>query len=121
MSILVVSRFEKRITQRHRLNALHIRIHDKLGINVKKNRHVHRLARIQALLFETKALNLAEVRRYLSRRHAVRGYSNDILGRFVRRSVKSQGGFARQDTDFALLRDEFPGKDVGHGTVEGYA
>jgi hypothetical protein len=95
MTILVILGFEKRITQRHCLDPLHIRVHDKLGINVKEHRHVHRLARIQSLLLKAKALDLAEIWRYLARRHAVCCYANDIFGRLIGRGVESQCRFAR--------------------------
>jgi hypothetical protein len=80
MSFLIIPRLEKRITQRHRLNALHIRIHNKLGVNVKEHRHIHRLARIQSLLLEAKALDLAKIWRYLAGRHAVRCHANNVFG-----------------------------------------
>ena len=95
MTVLVVLGFEKRITQRHGLDPLHIRIHDKLGINVKEHRHVHRLARIQALLLKAEALDLAEIRRHLTRRDAVRRYANDIFAGLVRCGVESERRFAR--------------------------
>lgn len=68
MAILVIFRLEEGIAQRHCLDALHIRIRHKFGVNVEKYGHVHRLTRIQSLLLEAKALNLTEVWRYLSGR-----------------------------------------------------
>jgi hypothetical protein len=90
MSLLIIPRLEKRITQRHCLNTLHIWIHNKLRINVKEHRHVHRLTRIQPLLLEAKALDLAEIRRYLSGCYAVRCYANDVFGRFIGRGVECE-------------------------------
>jgi hypothetical protein len=81
--ILIIPRLKKRITQRDRFNTLHIRIHDKLGINIKENRHIHRLARIQPLLLKTKTLYLAEIRRHLARRHAVGCDADDVFGGLV--------------------------------------
>lgn len=109
MPILIILSLEKRITQRHRLNPLHIDIRDKLRINIKKHGHIHRLARIQPLLLEAKALDLAEIRRHLAGRHRVRGHADDVLVGLVGRRVEGQRGFAGQDADFALLGHEFPG------------
>lgn len=95
MPILVVLGFEKRITQRHCLDPFHIWIHDKFRINVEEHGHVHRLACIQTLLLEAEALDLAEVRRHLARRDAVRRNTNDIFARLVGRGVKSERRFAR--------------------------
>jgi hypothetical protein len=95
MTILVILGFEKRITQRHCLDPLHIRVHDKLGINVKEHRHIHRLARIQTLLLEAKALDLAKVRRNLARCDTVCRNANDIFAGLVGRGVESQCRFAR--------------------------
>jgi hypothetical protein len=112
---------EKRITERNLLNPLHIRILHKLRINIKEHRHIHRLPRIQPLFLEAKTLNLAKIRRYLSGRNAVCRHADDIFRRFVRRSIKRECSFTRQDTHFALLGSEGPGKDVRDGPVEGYA
>jgi hypothetical protein len=121
MPILVIPRLEKRITQRNRLDALHVRIHDKLWIDVEKHGHIDRLAGIQPLLLEAEALDLAEVRRHLARGHAVRRHADDVLGGLVGRRVEGECGLARQHPDFALLRREFPGEHVGYRAVEGYA
>jgi hypothetical protein len=121
MPILVILRLEESITQRNRFNPLHIRIHNKLRVNVKENRHIHCLASIQPLLLETKALNLAKVRCHLARRHTVGCDADNVFAGLVGRSVEGERGFARQDANFALLRCEFPWQHVGHGAVEGYA
>jgi hypothetical protein len=121
MPILIIPRLKKRITQRDRLNPLHIRIHDKLRVNIKKHGHVHRLTRIQPLFLEAKTLYLAEVRRYLARRHAVGCDADDVLGGLVGRGVEGEGCFAGENAHFALLGDEFPGEHVGDGAIEGYA
>lgn len=121
MAILIILRLKKRIIQRYSLNPLHIDIIHKLGINIKENRHIHRLARVQPLLLKTKALNLGKILRHLTRRNGVCGYADDVFVRLVCGGVEGEGGFTGQDADFALLGDEFPGEDVGDGAVEGYA
>lgn len=121
MPILVILCLEKRVTQRHSLNPLHIRIGNELRVDVKENRHIHRLPRIQPLLFEAKTLDLAEIRGNLAGRNRVRRHADDVLGRLVRRRVESQCRFAGEDADFALLRHKFPREHVGDGAVEGYA
>lgn len=120
MAILVIFRLEERIAQRNRLNALHIRIRDKLRINVEKHRHIHRFARIQPLLLEAKALDLAKVRRHLSWRDRVCCDPDDVFVGLVRRGVERQRGFAGQNAHFALLRDKLPGQDVRHRAIERY-
>jgi hypothetical protein len=121
MPILIILCLKKRITQRNCLNALHIRIHDKLGVNIKENRHIHRLPRIQPLLLEAKALYLAEIRRHLARRHAVGCDADDVFTGLVGCGVEGECGFAGQNAHFALLRREFPGQHVRDGSVEGDA
>ena len=79
---------EKRVTQRNLLNPPHVRIIHKIRINIKENRHIHRLPSIQPLLLETKTLNLAEVRCNLARRHTIRRHPNYILIRHIRRCVE---------------------------------
>ena len=114
-------RTEKRIRKRDGVNLRHGRIIHKFRIDEKKHRHIHRLPRIQPLLLEAKTLYLAEIRRHLRGRDAVRSYADDVFAAFVCGGVERQSGFARQDPDFALLRGEFPGEDVGDGAVKGDA
>jgi hypothetical protein len=121
MAILVVLGLEEGITQRHRLNALHIRIHDKLRVNVKEHGHIDRLSCIQPLLLEAETLYLAEIRRDLARRDGVCGDTDDVFGRLVCGGVKGEGSFAGEHADLALLGDELPRKYIGDGAVEGYA
>lgn len=121
MPVLIVLGLEKRVTQRHSLDSLHIDIVHKVRINIKENRHVDRLARIQPLLLKAKALDLAEIRGHLPRRDRVRSHSDDVLVRLVRRGVESESGFAREHAHFALLGDELPGQYVRDRAVEGDA
>lgn len=121
MPILIVLGLEKRVTQRHSLNPLHVDIVHKVGINIEENRHVDRLAGVQPLLLEAKALNLAEIRRHLPRCDRVRSHSDNILVRLVGRGVESERGFAREHAHFALLGDELPGQNVRDRAVEGDA
>ena len=121
MPILIIFGLEERVTQRHSLNPLHIDIVHKVRVDIKENRHVHRLARIQPLLLKAKALNLAEIRRHLPRRDRVRGHTNDVLVRLVGRGVEGECGFAREHAHFALLGNELPGQDVRDRAVEGDA
>lgn len=79
---------EKSVRQGNRINPLHIRIRRKIRINEEENRHIHRLPRIKLLLLKAEALNLAEIRRHLSRRHAICCDSNDIRRTLVRRGVE---------------------------------
>lgn len=108
MSVFVVLRLEERIAQCDSLNALHARILCKFRIDVEEDRHVHRFPSIQSLLLEAETLNLAKVWSDLSRCNGVGGYANDVFWRFVGCSVESESGFAREDSDFALLRNELP-------------
>jgi len=121
MPVLIIFRFEECITERNLLNALHIDIIHKLRINVKENRHIDRLARIQPLLLEAEALDLAEILRHLSRGNTVCRNTDDVLVRGVRRRVECQRRLSGQHAHFSLLRDKFPGKDVGDGAIEGHA
>lgn len=121
MPILIIFGLEERVTQRHSLNPLHVDVVHKVGVNIKENGHVHRLARIQPLLLKAKALDLAKIRRHLPRRDRVRGHSNDVLVRLVGRGVEGECGFAREHAHFALLGNELPGQDVRDRAVEGDA
>lgn len=122
MPALVVFRFEKSIIQRNRINPLHIWILQKFGINVKENRHIHRLASIQPLLLEAETLNLTEIRRHLTRCHAVCCHANYILLLAqIRCGVKCQRRLTGQYPHFALLWGEFPWQDIGCGSREGDA
>lgn len=105
---------KERIAQRHLLNAPHVRIIDKVRVDVEEHRHIHRLARIQPLLLKAEALDLAEIRRNLARRHAVCRYPDDILVALVRRRVERQRRLAWEHLDLALLRREFPREYVRH-------
>ena len=116
----IIPRLKKRITERHLHNPLHRRIITKLRINIKENRHIHRLARIQPLLLKAKTLNLAKILRDLARRHAVRCNPDNILAALVGRGVEGQCGFAGEHAHFTLLGLEAPGEHVGDRPVEGY-
>lgn len=104
---------EERITQCHCLNTLHVHVIEQIRIQVEEYRHVHGFSRIETLLFETEALDLAEIRRTLRGRHTVGGHSNDILVTLVGRLVECERSLARKNTDFSLLRDKLPGKNIG--------
>lgn len=67
------------IVQSDSLNTPHIRILDEFRINVKEDGHIDRLAFIESLLLETKALNLTEIWRHLRRRDAIRCDSDDVF------------------------------------------
>lgn len=121
MAVLIVLGLEKRITQSNCFNALHIWICHKFGINVEEDGHIHSLSSIQPLLLETKALNLAKVRGYLPWSDRVGGYTDDVLGGLVGRSVEGQGGFAGKNAYLALLGNEFPWKHIGNRAIERYA
>jgi len=100
---------EKRIIQRDSLNPSHIRIIHKIRINIEEHWHIHGLASIQPLFLKAETLNLAEVWRNLSGTDTVCCYSYDVCVGIVRGGIEGEGGLAWQDTDFSLLRCEFPG------------
>ena len=86
---------EKRITERNLLNAPHIRIIYKIRIDIEEDRHINRLSCIQPLFLKAKTLNLAKIRRNLSRRNTICCNPNNILVTFVRSSIESQSCFTR--------------------------
>ena len=112
---------KERVAQRHRLDPLHLWVACELRIYEEKDRHVDRLPGPQALLLKAKALNLAEIRRDLPRRHAVGRHPDDVFFAVVRGRVEGQRRFAREHPHLALLRGEFPRQDVGDAGVEGDA
>lgn len=113
---------EESIIQRNSINPPHTRIPQKLRINIKENRHIHRLPLIQPLLLKAKTLYLAKIRRHLRRRHTIRRDADNILlFTLVRGSIEGERGLAGEDADLALLRGELPGQDVGGGAGEGDA
>ena len=105
-------RTEECIRQSNGIDPCHSRIINKIRVNKEEHRHIYRFPRVQSLFLKTKTLYLAEIGRYLSGRHAVRGHTDNVFVTFVRRCVEGQGGFAGEDANFALLRGEFPGEDV---------
>lgn len=117
----VVSRLEEGIRQCDLHNTLHRWVITELRINIKENRHIHRLPRIQPLFLKTKTLDLRKVLRDLARGDGVGSYADDVFGGLVCGGVEGEGGFPREDAHFALLGLEGPGKDVRDGTVECYA
>lgn len=110
---------EERVTQRNLLNAPHIRIIDKIRINIEENGHIDGFPSIQSLLLKTKTLNFAEIWRHLSRCHTIRCHPNYVFVGLVCSSIKCQCRFPRQDPDLALLWCEFPRQDVGDRAIEG--
>lgn len=118
---MIISGLEESVAQRHLFNALHIRIIDEVRINIEEDRHIDSLSSVQSLLFEAETLNLGKIRRDLTRSDTVRSNPNDIIVRLIRSSVESERGFSRKDSDFALLGNEFPRKDIRNGPVEGNA
>jgi hypothetical protein len=121
MPVFIILGLEERIAQRHCFDTLHIDIPRKLRVNVKENRHVHCFPRIQPLLLEAKALDLAKIRRNLTRRYGIGSDADDVLVRSVRCRVEGERCLARQNTHFALLWHEFPVQHIGHRAVECYA
>lgn len=111
---------EECITQRHRLHALHVQVVEQVRIQVEKDGHVDRLPRVEALLLEAEALDLAEVGRALRRGDAVGGDADDVLVAPVGGRVEGQGRLAGEHADLALLGHKLPGQHVGHGGVEGH-
>jgi len=114
MTILIILCFEESVIQRYSIDPLHSRILQELGIDIEEDGHVDRLAFIQPLLLEAEALDLAEIRRHLRGRHAVRRHAYDVFRlRVVRCSVERQRRLTWQHAHFSLLGYEFPGQDVG--------
>lgn len=89
-TIIIIPRLEKRITQRQLHNPLHVRIIHKFRINVEEHRHIDRLPSIQPLLLKAKALDLAEIRRYLARCYAVRRHSYYVFAAVIRGCIECQ-------------------------------
>lgn len=100
---------EKCIGQRNSINALHGRVLRKIGVDKEENRHIHRLPSVELLLLETETLNLAEVRRYLTRSHTVGRNAYDVRGALVGRRVECKRSLSGKNTDLSLLRGELPG------------
>lgn len=105
---------EKCVVERNCFHTLHVQIIQQVRIQVKEHRHIHRLSSIQSLLLKAEALNLAKVRGTLSRGDTVCRNTNDVLVASVGGLVEGKGSFAGENTNFALLGDEFPGKLIGH-------
>lgn len=80
---------EKSVRQSNRINPPHIRVRRKIWVDKEENWHIYRFAGIELLLLETETLDLAEIRRHLTRRDAVCCDSDNIRGAFVRGSVES--------------------------------
>lgn len=112
MPVLVVLRLEKGIIQGDCSDIFRIDIVHKLRIDVEEHWHIHCFPSIQTLLLKAKTLDLAEVWCYLAGSHRVCRYSYYIVGRLVRCGVECEGGLAGQHANLALLRYEFPGKNV---------
>lgn len=109
---------EERVIQRYRLYAPHIEVIQQIRVQIEEDGHVDRLPGIEPLLLEAEALDLAEVRRALGGRDAVRGDADDVLVAVVGRLVEGQRRLARVDVHLALLGHELPGQHVGDGGVE---
>lgn len=113
-------RTKERVVQSDGVNPLHIRVLQKLRVDVEEDGHVDRLALVQPLLFETETLYLAKVRRDLRRCHTVCCHADDVLLlALVGGSVERQSGLAGQHSYFSLLGREFPGQDVRGRACEG--
>lgn len=78
------------IRQCDRINALHVRIRCKVGINVEKDRHIHRLSSIEFLFLKAEALNFAKVWSDLTGRDTVRCDTDDIIRALIRSGVERQ-------------------------------
>lgn len=103
---------EESIVQRQLLDTSHIRIIHEIRIDIEEDRHVDRLPRIQPLLLEAETLNLAKVRRYLTRCHAVRRHPDDVLVAFIRCGIECQCCLAGEHPHLALLWYELPRQHV---------
>lgn len=101
-------RTEKCVGERNRINPLHCRIRYEVWINEEEHRHIDRFPSIQFLLLETKALDLAEVRRNLARRNTICCNPNNVRRSLIRGRVKCKRCLPGKNSDFALLRCEFP-------------
>jgi len=113
-----VQRTKEGVRQGHSLDALHVQIVHHVRVQVEEDGHIHRLASVQALLFKTEALNLAEIWRHLCRCHTVCGHADDILVALVGRCIESQSRLSRKHPDFSLLGNELPWKGVRYRGVK---
>jgi len=89
-----MDRTEKCVVECDSLYASHVRIIDKLRVNVEKHRHIHRLASIQSLFLKAEALYLGKVWRNLTGRDAVRSYADDIVFGGIRCGVERESCFS---------------------------
>lgn len=94
MAVFVVLGSEEGIVERDRVDVLHVGILQEIGIDVEKHRHIHSLLLVQSLLFETEALDLAEVWRNLSRCDTVCGHAYDVFIALVRCCIECQCSLA---------------------------
>ena len=72
---LLAAGWEEGVTEDDVAHARGVRVRHKVGIDVKENRHVHLLARLQSLLLEAETLNLVEMDPGTLRGHVVRRYT----------------------------------------------
>ena len=89
-----MDRTEKCVVECDSLDASHVRIIDKLRVNVEKHWHIYRLASIQSLLFKAKALYLRKVRCNLAGCDTVRSDADDIVFGGIGCGVERQGCFS---------------------------
>ncbi len=87
-SVFVIACFEKGVAQRDGIDAFHGRIFCELGVNEEEHRHIDRLACVEPLLFETEALDLAEVWCHLCWCHRVCSHPDDVCVALVLGSVE---------------------------------
>lgn len=86
---------EKSVGEYDSINFTHSGVINKIWINEEEYRHIDCFASIQSLLLKAEALNFAEIRGHLTRRHTVGCHADDVFVALVRSSVESKRCLSR--------------------------
>lgn len=85
-----IERTKESVRQGYGINPRHCGVVDKVRVNEEEHGHIHRLASIESLFFETETLYLAKVGSHLRRRNTVCGDTDYILIALVGCRVECQ-------------------------------
>mmetsp|Transcript_27299 Transcript_27299/g.59629 ORF Transcript_27299/g.59629 Transcript_27299/m.59629 type:complete len:205 (+) Transcript_27299:229-843(+) len=116
---LLLVHFEERIRKSQSVHPLHLGVKCKLRVHVEEDRHVHLLARLQALLLEAEALDLVEVGPRLHGGDVVGAHAGDGGVAQVLCAEEGQHRLPRHAPHLALAGAELPLHAVAHVRVEG--